>query len=414
MRLLHTKVTFFFLVLLLCMGSVSWAESVVKIGVLSFESKPDTASRWQPTANYLSASLPLQHFSFVPLSYDELNTAVKAGEVDFVLTNPEHYVVLRNVFRLSPMLTLNTLVDKKASRTFGGVIFTRQESTDILQLGDVTGRRVAAVALYSLGGFLAAADVFRQQHVDLRSSDVRSLTFTGTPHSKVVQEVMAGNADVGIVRTGVLEQMAEQGKLDLSKVRVLNEQPRSLYPQRLSTELYPEWPVAAMPKTPPELIKAVALALLNIQHDSSYAHAGNYYGFSPPANYAPVEELMRRLKVYPDVESQPLWKELWLTYSGEIEFLIFILFLAGAGASIYLWIGNRRLRNMSLLYQEAQAGLKVTAAAFESQVGIFVTDDHTRIVRANAAFTGMFGYAEPELLGNSTSMLRSKISDASG
>jgi hypothetical protein len=88
---------------------------------------------------------------------------------------------------------------------------------------------------------------------------------------------------------------------------------------------------------------------LNIQHDSSYAHAGNYYGFSPPANYAHVEKLMRRLKVYPNVESLSRWQELWLTYSGEIGFLIFILFLTGAGASIYLWIGNCRLRNLSML-----------------------------------------------------------------
>jgi diguanylate cyclase (GGDEF)-like protein/PAS domain S-box-containing protein len=394
-------------ILWLC--GVAWADTVVKIGVLSFESKPDTASRWQPTANYLHVAVPQQHFEFVPLNYDELNAAVKSGDVDFVLTNPEHYVVLRNVFRLSPMVTMTTLVDKKASNTFGGVIFTRKELADIVNLVDVKGRRVAAVGLYSLGGFLAAADVFRHQHIDLRSSDVSSLTFTGTPHSKVVLEVMAGNAEVGIVRTGVLEQMAEQGKLDLSQVRVLNEQPLSLYPQRLSTELFAEWPVAAMPTTPPDLIKTVALALLNIPPDSSFAHAGNYYGFSPPANYAPVEELMRRLKVYPNVESMPLWKELWLNYSEEIEYFIFFLFLVGAGASIYLWLGNRKLRNLSALYQEAQAGLKVTAAAFESQVGIIVTDDKTRIVRANAAFTKMFGYTEPQLLGKSTSMLRSGV-----
>ena len=409
MRVLLTKLLLCALALLLCMGSASGADTTVKIGILSFESKADTTARWQPTANYLQNELTHQRFSIVPLNYDELNAAVKSGAVDFVLTNPEHYVMLRNVFRLSPMVTLNTLVGKKPSSTFGGVIFTRADSADILDLRDVQGKRVAAVGLYSLGGFLAAADIFRRQHIDLRSSDLRSLTFTGTPHSKVVLEVMAGEADVGIVRTGVLEQMAQQGKLDLSQVRVLNAQPESMYPQRLSTDLFAEWPVAAMPGTAPELVKAVALALLNIAPGSSYAQAGNYYGFSTPANYAPVEELMRRLKVYPNVESVPLWKELWLTYSEEIEFLVFVLFLIGAGASIYLWIGNRKLRSLGLLYQEAQAGLKVTAAAFESQVGIIVTDDMTRIVRANAAFTKLFGYAEPQLMGNSTSMLRSGV-----
>ena len=409
MRVLQTKLWLCALALLLCLGRANGAGTTVRIGVLSFESKTDTASRWQPTANYLQTELAPLRFSVVPLNYDELNAAVKAGEVDFVLTNPEHYVVLRNVFRLSPMVTLNTLIGKQVSSTFGGVIFTRADARDILRLQDIKGQRVAAVGLYSLGGFLAAADVVRKQHIDLRSSDVRSLTFTGTPHSKVVLEVMSGAADVGIVRTGVLEQMAQQGKLDLSQVRVLNAQPQAVYPQLLSTDLFAEWPVAAMPDTKPDLVKEVALALLNIPHDSSYAHAGNYYGFSPPANYAPVEELMRRLKVYPNVESLPLWKELWLAYSEEIEWLVFVLFLVGAGASVYLWIGNRKLRSLGALYQEAQAGLKVTAAAFESQVGIIVTDDMTRIVRANAAFTKLFGYAEPQLLGNSTSMLRSGV-----
>jgi diguanylate cyclase (GGDEF)-like protein/PAS domain S-box-containing protein len=394
---------------LLWLSSAVRADARMRIGILSFESKTETASRWQPTANFLQSTLPSLLFEIVPLGYDELNAAVESATVDFVLTNPEHYVVLRNVFRLSPMLTLNTLIGNGASSTFGGVIFTRTDATDIQQLQDVRGKRVAAVGLYSLGGFLAAADIFRQQHIDLRSSDVRSLRFVGTPHSKVVSEVLSGEADVGMVRTGVLEKMAQQGKLDLKQVRVLNAQAATAYPQLLSTELFAEWPFAAMPKVAPEVVKAVALALLNISPDSSIAHAGNYYGFTPPANYAPVEELMRRLKVYPNVESMPLWKELWLSYSEEIEFSLFLLFLVGAGATMYLWIGNRKLRNLSQLYQEAQAGLKVTAAAFESQVGIIVTDETTRIVRANAAFTKLFGYAEPQLLGHPTNMLRSDI-----
>jgi ABC-type phosphate/phosphonate transport system substrate-binding protein len=91
----------------------------------------------------------------------------------------------------------------------GGVIFTRVDAKNIQQVSYVKGQRIAAVGLYSLGGFLAAADIFRHQQIDLLASDMCSLAFTGTPHSKVVQEVMAGSADVGIVRTGVPEQMAE-------------------------------------------------------------------------------------------------------------------------------------------------------------------------------------------------------------
>ena len=397
------------LLLALCVNTAAWAEPHIKIGVLAFDSKFDTASRWAPTAHYLQATVGQHRFDIVPLNYEELNAAVEAGDVDFVLTNPEHYVVLRNTFGLSPMVTLNTLINKQPASTFGSVIFTRADSRDIRQLEDVRGKRVAAVGLYSLGGFLAAAEVFRQLHVNLRSSDVKALDFTGTPHSQVVQAVMEGRADVGVVRTGVLEDMAQRGKLDLQQVRVLNPQADLGFPQLLSTPLYPEWPVAAMPKTAPALVKAVAQALLSVAQDSSIAHAGNYAGFTPPANYAPVEELMRRLQVYPHVESLPLWRELWLTYSDELESLAFVLLAIGALTSVYLAIGNRRLRKLTSLYAESQGRLAVTAAAFESQVGIIVTDERTRIIRANEAFSKLFGYAEIELLGNSTSILRSGL-----
>ncbi len=387
----------------------AFSETVVKIGILSFESKSDTATRWRPTANYLESKITGHRFEVIPLNYDELNLAVKFGDVDFVLTNPEHYVVLRNTFGISPMVTLTTLIGTETVSKFGSVIFMRKEKATTGNLNDARGKRIAAVGLYSLGGFLAAADVFHQQHLDLQSNDVVSLKFTGTPHSKVVQEVMSGDADVGVVRTGVLEQMAQQGKLNLNQIQVLNIQPASQFPQLLSTPLFPEWPLAAMPKTEPDLVKRLTIALLNIPADSSFAHAGNYAGFTPPANYAGVEDLMRRLKVYPGVDTVPIWTELWLNYSVEIEISIFILFLAGAGASAYLWIANRKLYRLTLLYIDAQAGLKVMAAAFESQVGIIVTDQLTTIVRANDAFTKLFGYTERQVLGSSTSILRANI-----
>lgn len=385
------------------------AQGDVKIGVLSFENKSDTATRWQPTGNYLHHTLPSYTFSFIPLNYDELNAAVKAGDIDYVFTNPEHYVVLRNRFGLSPLVTLNATIANQEVSTFGGVLFARADRTDIQQLSDVRGKRIAAVGLYSLGGFLAVADALRTQHIDLRSSDVKSLTFIGTPHNRVVREVLAGRSDVGIVRTGVLEQMAAQGALELQSVRVLNAREASVYPQLLSSELFPEWPIAAMPKSPPALTKAIGIALMQIQPGASYARAGNYASFSPPANYAAVEELMRRLRVYPEVESVPIWKEVWLDYSETITGTGFALLLLVAGTSVYLLVINRRLQQVTRLYQSSKADLEVTSAAFDTQVGIIVTDSMTRIVRANPAFCKLFGFEESDVLGQDTSLLRSSL-----
>ena len=395
-------------VLAVCLlgSACTQAREVVRIGVLAFQSKAETLSQWSPTAMALSQSLQAYRFDVVPLNYEEVNVAVKENQVDFVLTNPEHFVVLRNSFFLRPMVTLNTLVEGRVFNQFGSVIFTRQNATDIQTLRDVKGKRVAAIGLYSLGGFLMAADTFRQQRVDLKSGDVSSLKFVGLPHSKAVEDVLAGRSDVGIVRTGVLEQMTRQGKLDMRQIRVLNAKPTADFPQALSTDMAPEWPWAALPGTADALVKAVALALLNIRPESDEAQAGKYHSFSPPANYAPVEVIMRRLKVYPGVEATPLWEELWEAYEHYIEAAGIGIFLMLLTLSVYLWRKNRRLKELTKLYRDAQTGLKITSAAFRSQVGLIVTDAQTHIVRANEAFCRTLGFSEAQLIGKTTAELR--------
>ncbi len=395
------------LLLLLLMAPAQSQTQVVRIGVLSFLNKSDTLAQWGPTAQQLARDIPGHDFQVQALNYDELNTAVLNGSVDFVVTNPEHYVVLRNVYSLSPMVTLTARIDGQVVNRMGGVIFARRDRDDIQVLADVRGKRVAAVALYSLGGYLAAADVFKQAHIDLQSQrDVAALTFVDTPHSRVVDAVLAGRADVGVVRTGVLEQMVERGTLDLNQVRVINLQPEAAFPQWLSTDLYPEWPIAAMPQTDAKLVKMVTVALLRIDAASESARAGRHAGFSPPANYAAVEELMRRLEVYPGVKDQPLLEALWQGYRSHFQAAALLALVLVLGVASYLWRSNRELRRSTSLLSEAQARLEVTSAAFDSQVGLIVTDPFTHIVRANAALCEMLGYRESELLGRTTAQLR--------
>jgi ABC-type phosphate/phosphonate transport system substrate-binding protein len=211
------KVThvWFALCCLLMVGN-AWAAQVVRIGVLSFQSKPDTLAQWLPTADLLTQQLPQNRFEVLPLSYDELNTAVANASIDFVLTNPEHYVVLRNQLRLRPMVTLNRVINGQVVDQFGSVIFTRADSS-IMQLEDVRGKRLAAVDINSLGGFLMAADQFHRHGIELTSDKRVTLSFVGVPPSQVVQEVLNGQADAVVVRTGILEQMRAQGQLQLSQ-----------------------------------------------------------------------------------------------------------------------------------------------------------------------------------------------------
>jgi len=381
------------------------AQPVARIGVLSFQSKADTLAQWTPTAQALERVLPETRFEILALSYEELDAAVINEQVDFVLTNPEHYVVLRNQRSLRPMATINQLIGDQVVDNFGSVIFTRTDST-IASIEQAKGKRVQAVGLNSLGGYLMAADEFRNRGIKLNNSTDAQVSFSGVPHSRVVDAVMAGQADVGIVRTGVLEQMAKAGKLNLRQLRVLNQQPSSVFPQLLSTKLYAEWPWAAMPKTSPTLTKAVLVELLEIAADSAAANAGHYQGFSIPANYVPVEELMRRFKVYPGMQDGPVWQEIWQNNQAEITLIALGSLLLGLALAAYLWRSNRRLLELTRQNREAQTSLELSAAAFNSQIGLIVTDGMTRIQRANAAMADILGFSQHDLNGQDTAALR--------
>ncbi len=71
-----------------------------------------------------------------------------------------------------------------------------------------------------------------------------------------------------------------------------------------------------------------------------------------------------------------------------------------------------RYRQMSFdLFQQEQ-NLRIAATAFQAHDAIMITDEHTRIIKINDAFTEMTGYQENEVLGNTPKILQSGKHDA--
>lgn len=385
--------------------AAAWAQTTWQLGVLSFQTKAETRARWAPTARLLSAALAPDRLELQPLTYPELDAAMAAGQLDFVFTNPEHYVVLRNRHGLRPLATLSARIQNQVVGEFGSVIFTRSHS-GLTQLGDVQGRRVAVVSKESLGGFLMAADVLRQAGVNLQDGDDVHLLLTGVPHSNTVRAVLLGQADVGVARTGVLEAMAAKGQINLSDLLILNAQPKSVFPQALSTPLSPEWPLAASPRVPLAQIKAATVALLQVDAASEAARLGLYDGFVPPANYAGVEALMRRLHVYPGQDHESPLLTLWLEHGRLIGLSLVLLCLLALTGGWLLWRSNRALRQVGEEESRLREDMELDAAAFHSEVGLLVTDPNTYIRRANPALEDMLGFAPGGLEGLSTAVLR--------
>lgn len=354
------------IVLVAAMSSAFAQDKEVRIGVLSFRALDQTKQQWQPTVDYLNQHLPGYHFSLTAMYYNELDLAVNRGDLDFVLTNPEHYVTIRADHSLYAISTLMPLAEGHPVTQFGGVILARADRDDITTLDDVRGKIVASPSEQSLGGYLMQRWTLYKQDVPI--SEAANVRFTGMPHDKAVMEVLNREADVGFVRTGILENLAREGKISLDQFKVINRQPQNSFPQMYSTDLYPEWPFSAMPEVPEDLVKQVTLALLNIQFDQAPAIQGKYFGFAPAGNYATVEAMMTRLKFNPERAHEFNMRDVLRKYAPEVVTGGFLLLLSMIATAMYLARKNRQLKSSHIERDKLGDELKLANASLEDKV----------------------------------------------
>ncbi len=298
-------------VLLLGLFSSALHAETLRLGVLSFRPLAETVVRWQPLADYLGQQLNGRNVELIAANYEELESKIQAGALDFVLTNPAHYVMHRNQSGFSgPLATLLVEEHGYLLSQFGGVVLTLAEYRHINSLNDVPGRRIAAVSRGSLGGYQAQAMALLEEGAPLPNQ--ADLLFTGMPHDRVIDALLTGEVEVGFVRSGVLESLLADGRLAPGQLRVLGSAQGQRYPLALSTELYPEWPLLVLPHVDAELSRLVAAALLLFEPDDQLAAAMGIRGFAVPADYSTVEALARSLRLPPfDQPPSFTWRDVW-------------------------------------------------------------------------------------------------------
>jgi len=356
MKSLFSKLLLGVLVVL-CFPAAAVTEPALKIAVLAFRPKAQALEQWQPLASYLAKELG-QNIELMTYSYQEFESAISKNQVDIVLTNPAHYILLRRRNSLSaPLATQITRKGEHKLTAFGGVIFTRQDNSSITSLADISSYTIAATKAESLGGYkMQAYELF---DANLAKTSRSKLMFTGMPHDRVVEAVLAGDADIGFVRSGLLESMANEGKILLNQVKIINQQNLPSYPFLTSTRIYPEWPVAVMPTINETLARRLTVALLSLPADHPVAINANIYGFTIPASYSDVEELLRSLRLEPfNAIPKITLPDLWFRYSNSI-ISIGLLSLMLLGISIRWAVQNRRV-------QYSQKSLLATQDELES------------------------------------------------
>jgi two-component system sensor histidine kinase/response regulator len=203
--------------------------------------------------------------------------------------------------------------------------------------------------------------------------------------------------------------MHREHKLDIQQLLVINPLAEPGFPLALSTRIYPDWPLAAMPWAPPELARQVAATVLSMPARlGGQRPSTGIQGFTIPGDYRRVDDLMRQLRAPPYDTPQDVMLDDIIRQYGELIGLILIVALGGAlGFLVALIRTNRRLRRERSRARRALARQASTEARFRA---VFENVDAVAIqgyradgsvVYWNHASQTIYGYTPEEARGKS-------------
>ena len=414
----HTQIirllTLFFIVLIVFTNEAACANTKrYRIGVLAPRGYQICLKEWVHTAKYLNNKIKDVSFEIVPLDFKQVGPAVEKEEVDFICINPSLYVELNMRYGVEAIATLKSFGPNKPYIHYGGVIFTKATRDDIKHYKDLKNKKFAVADKFAFGGWISAQRELSDAGINPQQ-DFTALTIEKTS-DKVVYSVIAGLSDAGSIRTGVLEKMAKEGKIDIDDIKVIHEHKdmhTDIYKDFLflhSTRLYPEWPFARLINTRHDVAAKVAVTLLSIKPDHLAAITGNYAGWTVPLNYQPVHECLQELRIGP-------YKDFGkITLRGIIQqywpwiILASILFIALIITTGHVWVLNRKYitelierRYVQEAFRKSEATVRgILDAIPHAVVGL----EERNITFANNAVRTVFGLNPKEIIGQNTRML---------
>ncbi len=342
------------LVLALCAGMAVAADTKpITLGVFALRPKPIIEAAWRPFADYLGSGLGGREVRLRILDQAEMQAALRANELDLVLTNPAHFIALRAENELSGAIATQVNLDYgRPVSTYGGVIVTRADNPAIRRLADLEGKVVATSSANFLATYAAQALELKAAGIDPETLHLKPLD---QEQDSAVFAVIAREADAAFIRTGLLEQLIREGHPEVSSLRVINRQSPPDYPYVTSTRLYPEWPLVTLPHVDQSVVRKIGALALLLPAEHPAAQAAAIQGFTVAADYSDVETLLRELRL-PPFEAAPVftWDDVWTRYR------LKLLAVALAAAALIVLL-------LRLLWAHMRMKTLATALEFEHQ-----------------------------------------------
>ena len=251
----------------------------------------------------------------------ELEKAIRDGKVDIILSEAGEAARLRK-WGTRPLLTAVSIRHPNPQRGQGSVFFVRNDRKDLSELKDLRNLKLAATDDNDFTGFHAGMGelIHRGFNPDKFFSHIQFMgSSSKVAMHHVVDDVIFGKADVGIVRTCFLEDL-EKLSGQAYPVKVIGEKPKDSFACKRSTDLYPNWTISSTKNLSSEDLRDVTKFLLEMPKTSD----GMYWSLAP--DLSNVENLMKELKIgeYDFLRHWSL-KQVWAEYKTFILLIPFVI-----------------------------------------------------------------------------------------
>ena len=215
---------------------------------------------------------------------------------------------------------------------------------------------------------------------------------------------------------GVLESLMANGHEGIDQLEIVEPVQHAGFPFAVSTALYPEWAMVALPHVDWDVSRRVSAALLQLEPEDAFSELAGIHGFTIPRAYQSVYDAMVAVRVPPFDEAPVVtWSE-FISEHRVSSALGGMFLLSLAAATVWISCNQRRLHEAHSRLAQQHERLALLSKAIEcSWSAVVITDANPvagyLVETANPAFCKMTGYSLDELRGEPLKRLQGPDTD---
>lgn len=321
------------------------------LGVLAPQGETVAPERWKPWFNQLNEQLQEHTVVLVPLALENWQQEIEAQQFTLVLgpqvqlikMNTTHWRWLatlqadtetaqldrpddnrgKNFYKksfnksadkqLSTMVNLanefnklsqdRQLKEPSAMEAVASALWVKADS-GIYQLQDLQQCKIPAVDSEAFGGYLLVAHLLQQNGVP---SNRYQTQFVGYPIERTLHALASGSVDAAIAPLCLMEEMAQQGKINKKQYRLIHPVATASSCQS-STKIYPNWTLAATEQALAALIRQINQNLFGLSEFGKSQPEQESLGIGQ--RWLPAESSSDAERILYDMNRHPAQKQL--------------------------------------------------------------------------------------------------------